>query len=261
MNTWKTVEFYIENSIAHVTLNRPDAGNAMNGEFVNEFVRSAQICDSDPAIRVVLLSAKGKVFSVGGDLRMFATLGDHTRVQLKEFADQLHRAISIFARMDAPLVIAVNGVAAGAGFSLCMTGDYVVAAESAKFTMAYTKAGLSPDGSSTYFLPRLVGMRKAQELALANRALSAQEAADWGLITRVFPDEKLKDEALAICRTLAQGPRQAQAAVKRLFFCSQRNGLEEQMEIEGRQIADAAASLEGREGISAFVEKRQPQFT
>jgi 2-(1,2-epoxy-1,2-dihydrophenyl)acetyl-CoA isomerase len=260
MNISNAIDFRVDHSIAHVVLNRPDVGNAMNGDFVNEFVRIAQICDSDPSIRVVLLSANGKVFSVGGDLRMFATLGDQTRTKLKEFADQLHKAISIFARMDAPLVIAVNGVAAGAGFSLCMTGDYVIAADSAKFMMAYTKAGLSPDGSSTYFLPRLVGMRKAQELALANRALSAQEAADWGLITRVVSDEKLEHEALAICRSLAQGPRHAQSVVKKLLFCSLRNGLEEQMEIEGREIANAAASLEGREGISAFVEKRPPQF-
>lgn len=162
--------------------------------------------------------------------------------------------------MDVPLVIAVNGIAAGGGFSLCLIGDYVIAAESAKFTMAYTKAGLSTDGSSTYFLPRLVGLRKAQELALANRTLSAQEAADWGLITRVVSDASLKKEARAICQSLANGPKHAQAVVKRLLFCSPRNGLEEQMEIEGREIANAAASVEGKEGIRAFSEKRAPRF-
>ncbi|WP_210184852.1 enoyl-CoA hydratase/isomerase family protein [Bradyrhizobium icense] len=254
------MEFRIEDSIAHVTLNRPEVGNAINAALVNEIVRIARICDSDKSVRVVLLTANGKMFCVGGDLTLFSSMGDQAEVQLKELADQLHKAISIFARMDAPLVIAVNGMAAGGGFSLCLTGDYVVAAESAKFTMAYTSAGLSPDGSSTYFLPRLVGIRKAQELMLLNRTLSAQEAAQWGLIALAVPDEKLNDEALAVCRSLVQGPRHAQSAVKRLLFCSLQNGLEEQMELEGHEISRAAASPEGREGIAAFIEKRRPRF-
>ncbi len=258
--SFKSLEFKVENSIAQIVLNRPDIGNPMDGDSVSDLERVAHICDNDPNIRAVLLTANGKVFCVGGDLRMFKTLGDRTSVQLKIFADQLHKAISIFARMDAPLVIAVNGFAAGGGFSLSMIGDYVLAAESAKFTMAYTKAGLSPDGSSTYFLPRLVGMRRAQELALANRVLSAKEAMDWGLLTRVVPDEKLREEALAVCASLAEGPKHAQAVVKKLLFCSLRNGLEEQMEIEGREIARAAASPDGQEGIRAFIEKRAPKF-
>lgn len=260
MNENQSVEFRVDNAIAYVTLNRPDQGNAINADIVNDLVRIAHLCDNDPQIKVVLLSANGRMFSVGGDLALFSTMGDQIRVTLKGLADQLHKAISLFARMDVPLVIAVNGIAAGGGFSLCLIGDYVIAAESAKFTMAYTKAGLSPDGSSTYFLPRLVGLRKAQELALANRTLSAQEAADWGLITRVVSDASLKEEARAICQSLANGPKHAQAVVKRLLFCSPRNGLEEQMEIEGREIANAAASVEGNEGIRAFSEKRTPRF-
>lgn len=258
--SWKSLEFNVEDFVARIVLNRPDVGNPMDGDSVSELERVALICDHDPNIRAVLLTANGKTFCVGGDLRMFETLGERTRTQLKVFADQLHKAISIFARMDAPLVIAVNGFAAGGGFSLSMIGDYVLAGESAKFTMAYTRAGLSPDGSSTYFLPRLVGMRRAQELALANRILSAREAMEWGLLTRVVPDEDLREEALAVCMSLAKGPRQAQAVVKKLLFCSLRNGLEEQMEIEGREIARAAASPDGQEGIRAFVEKRLPHF-
>ncbi len=260
MEALKTIEFRVENSIAHITLNRPEFGNPMDGDAVNELARVAQLCDNDPNVRAVLLSANGKMFSVGGDLRMFAALGDQTKTKLKEFADQLHKAISIFARMDAPLVVAINGFAAGGGFSLSMIGDYVIAAESAKFTMAYTKAGLTPDGSSTYYLPRLVGMRRAQELAFANRVLSAQEALEWGLLTRIVPDSELREEALAICNMFAQGPLRAQAVVKRLLFGSLRNGLEEQMEIEGREISQAAAAAEGQEGIRAFMEKRPPDF-
>lgn len=260
MTESQPVEFSIENRIARITLNRPDAGNAMNPELVEELAKAARRCDGNPAVKVVLLSAYGKMFCAGGDLRAFAGFGDRVGDRMKDLADDLHKAISLFARMDAPVVIAVNGTAAGAGFSLAITGDYVLAARSAKFTMAYTAAGLSPDGSSTYYLPRIVGLRKAQELALTNRVLSAEEAADWGLITRVVADDELQEAALAVCRKLAAGPANAQAVVKRLLLASLRHGLEEQMEIEGREISRAATTADGAEGIRAFLEKRKPVF-
>jgi hypothetical protein len=148
----------------------------------------------------------------------------------------------------------------GAGFSLSLTGDFVIAAASARFTMAYTAAGLSPDGSSTYFVPRLIGLRKAQELMLTNRTLTAREACDWGLISRVVPDEDLQEASSTLAKQFANGPSHAQSVVKKLLLCSLGNGLEEQMEIEGREIANAAATGDGTEGILAFVEKRKPNF-
>ena len=153
-----------------------------------------------------------------------------------------------------------GGGSAGAGFSLTLTGDYVIASDAAKFTMAYTAAGLSPDGSSTYYLPRLVGMRRAQELALTNRVLSASEAHAWGLVTRVVAPGDLEAEALTICRQLAAGPGLAQAGVKQLLLGSLGTGLETQMELEGRLIARTAASQDGLEGIAAFLEKRPARF-
>jgi 2-(1,2-epoxy-1,2-dihydrophenyl)acetyl-CoA isomerase len=212
-------------------------------------------------VKAVLLTATGRMFSAGGDLKTFSSFGDQTSQKMKELADDLHKAVSTFARMRAVVVIAVNGLAAGAGFSLSLTGDFVIAAASAKFTMAYTAAGLSPDGSSTYFVPRLIGLRKAQELMLTNRTLTAREACDWGLITKVVPDKDLRDVSLALARQFAKGPAQAQAVVKKLLLCTLGNGLEEQMEIEGREIARAAASENGREGLLAFLEKRRPNFT
>jgi 2-(1,2-epoxy-1,2-dihydrophenyl)acetyl-CoA isomerase len=154
----------------------------------------------------------------------------------------------------------VNGSAVGAGFSLSLIGDYVIAAESAKFTMAYTAAGLSPDGSSTYYLPRLIGLRKAQELALTNRVLTATEALEWGLVTRVVADSVLRNEALVVCRRMASGPASAQSVVKKLLLCSLQSSLEEQMEIEGREISRMIVSPDGQEGIRAFKEKRKPEF-
>ena len=261
MLEFEAIKFEIANGIATINLNRPDAANAMNSILVRELARATLICDNDESVKVVLLSATGRMFSAGGDLKAFSSFGDETSLRMKEMADELHKAVSLFARMKAVVITAVNGLAAGSGFSLSLAGDYVLAAESAKFTMAYTAAGLSPDGSSTYFVPRLIGMRKAQELMLTNRTLSAREACEWGLITRVVPDKDLKDVSMTLARQFATGPAHAQAVVKKLLLCSLGNGLEEQMEIEGREIARAAASENGREGLVAFLEKRKPDFT
>jgi 2-(1,2-epoxy-1,2-dihydrophenyl)acetyl-CoA isomerase len=162
--------------------------------------------------------------------------------------------------MDAPLVVAVNGTAAGAGFSVAISGDLVLAAESAKFAMAYTAAGLSPDGSSSFFLPRLVGMRRAQELMLTNRRLSAAEALDWGLVSQVVPDAELADTAFALAKQLAAGPTRALGMVKKLLATSFQESLETQMELEARGIAEMAGTADGREGIDAFLSKRAPGF-
>jgi 2-(1,2-epoxy-1,2-dihydrophenyl)acetyl-CoA isomerase len=261
MPEFEAIKFEIANGIATITLNRPDAANAMNSVLVRELASATLICDNDESVKVVLLTATGRMFSAGGDLKAFSSFGDETSLRMKEMADELHKAVSLFARMKAVVITAVNGLAAGSGFSLSLTGDYVLAAESAKFTMAYTAAGLSPDGSSTYFVPRLIGMRKAQELMLTNRTLSAREACEWGLITRVVHDKDLKDVSMTLARQFAAGPAHAQAVVKKLLLCSLGNGLEEQMEIEGREIARAAASENGREGLVAFLEKRKPDFT
>lgn len=256
----KTIEFEIIGHVARITLNRPDAGNAFNSDLARELAEAAMACDLDPTIRAVLLSARGKIFCAGGDLNEFAGFGDEATLRVKQLADDLHKAISIFARMDAPLIVAVNGAAAGAGFSLSITGDIVIAADNAKFTMAYTAVGLSPDGSSTWYLPRLIGLRRAQELALTNRTLSAAEALDWGLVTQVVPATGLEDAALALCNQIATGPRAAQATVKKLLLCSPDNGLEAQMEIEGRAIARAAATPDGIEGVRAFAAGRKAVF-
>lgn len=260
MSEFEAIELEIAKGLAKITLNRPHAANAMDLILVKELARAALICDNNKTVKVVLITAKGKMFSAGGDLKAFSSFGDQTSLKTKELADDLHKAVSTIARMRAVVVIAVNGLAAGAGFSLSLTGDFVIAAASAKFTMAYTAAGLSPDGSSTYFLPRLIGLRKAQELMLTNRTLTAREACDWGLISKVVPDEDLQEASWTLAKQFVNGPSHAQSVVKKLLLCSSGNGLEEQMEIEGRETANAAATVDGKEGILAFVEKRKPNF-
>jgi len=254
------VLYEIKEGIAYITMNRPDAANSLNAALAHDLMMAAIRCDEDAGIRAVILTGAGKMFCAGGDLKTFAAFGADTGVKLKEITTYLHAATSRFMRMNAPLIVAVNGIAAGAGMSLAVAGDLVIAARGARFTMAYTAAGLSPDGSSTWFLPRLIGLRRTQELMLTNRMLDAAEALDWGLVGQVVDDGALADTAMDLARRLARGPTLAHGAVKTLLIDSTTNTLETQMELEARLIARTAQSDDGREGIAAFVAKRKPAF-
>lgn len=258
---YETLLVDIKGAVARVTLNRPDAANGINLQMAKDLYNVSLAFDNNPAIRAVIITGSGKMFCAGGDLKSFASEGDKVSQFLKEITFYLHGAISRLAHMNAPVIIAVNGTAAGAGFSLAVLGDYVLAAESAKFTMAYTAAGLSPDGSSSYFLPRLIGVRKTQELMLTNRLLTAQEALDWGLLNKVVASEELLDAAETVATQLAAGPTQAFGSVKKLLLASFENNLEGQMELESVAIANMAATADGKEGIAAFIDKRKPAFS
>ncbi len=261
MEKFETINLTKTDNIAIVTLNRPKAANGINPTLARELAAAALDCDKDHSIRCVILTAKGKMFCAGGDLKAVGGEPSKAAAKIKGMADDLHKATSTFARMEKPFIIAVNGMAAGAGFSIAITGDFVIAAESAKFTMAYTAAGLSPDGSSTYYLPRLVGMRKAMDLMITNRRLTAQEAETWGLINQIVPDAELQTTAMALAQKLAKGPTDAFGVVKKLLLCSFDNSLETQMELEGRAISERAGAANGQEGVQAFLEKRKPKFS
>lgn len=261
MPEFNTLKFAIADGVASITLNRPDAANGLNMQMGKELMMAAIECSENPKVRCVLLSAEGKMFSAGGDLKSFAGLGEELPKTIKELTAYLHSAISRFSRMDAPLIVAVNGMAAGAGMSMAVCGDLILAASSAKFTMAYTAAGLSPDGSASFFLPRLIGMRKTQELMLTNRRLSAQEALDWGLVTQVCEDDNLQSEAQALAKKIATGPTMAFGTVKKLLLSSFDHSLETQMELEAQGISAMTRCADGKEGIAAFSEKRAAVFT
>ena len=164
------------------------------------------------------------------------------------------------AQMDAPVVVAVNGTAGGGGLSLAISGDIVISAQSAKFTLAYTKAALSPDASSTYYLPRLIGLRRARELMLTNRVLEAKEAYEIGMIDQVVEDEILMETALKQAKKFAEGPTKAYGSVKKLMSTTFTSTLAQQLENESHHIAMNASSEDGREGIKAFTEKRKPEY-
>src|SRR5438067_11244005 len=255
-----TLLYEVKDHVARMTFTRPAAPNALDMEMVRELMHAAIRASEDPAVRAVILTGAGRMFSGGGDLRTFAPQEDRLAGHLKEVALYLHAAISGFVRMDAPVIAAVNGSAGGAGMSLCLFADIALAAESAKFTLAYPRAGLSPDGGSTYFLPRIVGVRRALELALTNRVLTAREAMDWGIVNKVVPDAQLQAEADALARQLASGATHALGAAKRLLHHSSSESLETQMELEAQAIAEQARGAHAREGIAAFIAKRAPKF-
>ena len=261
MEKFETIILTKTDSIATITLNRPNSANGINPTLARELAEAALSCDKDDSIRCVILNANGKMFCAGGDLKSVGGEPSKAGAKIKGMADNLHRGTSTLARMNKPFIVVVNGMAAGAGFSIAISGDFVIAAETAKFTMAYTAAGLSPDGSSTYYLPRLVGIRKAMDLMITNRRLTAKEAEEWGLINQVVPDEELQETALKLAQKLAKGPTDAFGIVKKLLLCSFDNSLETQMELEGRAISERAAASNGQKGVRAFIEKRKPNFT
>lgn len=257
---FETLRFEVQEGVAKLTLDRPEAQNAMNLAMTRELMHVAIRCDEDPGIRAVVVTGAGKIFSVGGDIRSFVAAGDDLAPLTKEMTVYLHAAVSRFARMDAPLIAAVNGVAAGGGFGLACCADIVLAAESARFCSAYTRSGLAVDTSTSYFLPRVVGMRRAAELMITNRTLSAAEAESYDLVTRVVPDDDLEREADALARELGSGATKAFGFVKKLLMTSMSETLETQMEYEARAIADSARTHDVAEGIRAFLEKRPPKY-
>ena len=258
--TYKTLSFDVADGVARLGLNRPEAANAFNPALCRDLFDAAIACDERDDIRAVLLTGEGSIFSAGGDLKYFDAQGDKLGASLKEITGLLHAAIGRMAHMDAPVVGAINGMAAGAGFSLAATCDIAIAGSSTRFTLAYTAAGLSPDGSSTWFLPRLIGLRRARELMLTNRMLSADEAQQMGIIDRVVADDALQEEAMAQAKTFAAGPTKAFGATKRLLQDTWTSGLETQMDRETRSISDLTRTADAREGINAFVNKRKPSF-
>ncbi|MEE2663335.1 MAG: enoyl-CoA hydratase-related protein, partial [Myxococcota bacterium] len=237
---------------------RPVSSNRFPGGVPGEGRPAAERC-ADESVRAVVVTGNGRAFCAGGDLGAFADTSD-PRALLKSITVELHAAQVAFATLDAPVLAAVNGTAAGAGMSLACSCDLVLAADSAKFTMAYTGAGLAADGGSTFYLPRLIGLRRTQELIFTNRVLAADEALEWQLVNRVVAADALQAESMALAAQLAAGPTRAFGAVKRTLLASAARDLAAQLDLEGDEISEMSATRDGQEGIHAFLEKRKPSF-
>lgn len=250
----------ITNGIARITLNRRDKGNALDQAMAEALLDAAMRCANDPKVRCIVLTGAGKMFCVGGDIGEFSTSGDAIAPFLARLAATLHLTMSQFAAMNKPLISLVNGTVAGAGLNLAIAGDIVLAAPEAKFTTAYLGIGLTPDGGMTWLLPRLVGMRLAQDMIITNRRLDATEAASIGLITRVAAPDALMAEGDALAAQLSSGAVGAMGQARSLLHESFGSGFASQMDRELASITAAGDGPEGREGIAAFLEKRKPKF-
>ncbi|HYE46934.1 MAG TPA: enoyl-CoA hydratase-related protein [Caulobacter sp.] len=249
-----------EGAVATLVLARPEAGNAVSLALCQAFHDAVETCAADASVRAVLIRAEGAAFCVGGDLAEFQGRGDERPAHLMKLAPVFHAAQARLMTMPAPVVVAVQGAAAGAGLGLALCGDIVLAAASARFTLAYTAIGLSPDGGSTHLLPRLIGLRRTQDLMLTNRRLTAAEALDMGLVTEVLADRHLETRAREVALRLAAGPTQAYGEVKRLLSLTFERGFAAQTDDEGDAIARLSGGDDAAEGIDAFFAKRPPVF-
>lgn len=254
MNTGLTMA--VEDGVATLTLDRPEQGNAIDLPLAQALLRAAIACDHNPEVRCVMLSGNGSLFCAGGDLGAFVAAGTQISSFLSDLAGTLHLAVSRLMRMQKPLVVLVNGPAAGAGMSLALLGDVVLAQRNAHFTPAYGAIGLSPDGGLSWQLPRLVGVRRAQEILLLNQRTGAEQAASLGLITRVVEDGQLASEGLAVARALAAMNTPALGRVRTLLLDGHDRSLETHLEHEARAIAELAGNPQVLEKVTAFVHKR-----
>ena len=234
----------------------------MDLTMANELRHAAVALVHDPSVRAVLIRATGPVFCGGGDLKAFASQPPaRLAAYIEHLTIDLHAAVARFARLDAPVVAAVTGSVGGAGMSLVAACDLVVASRAAKFTMGYTRAGLVPDGTSSFFLSRVVGLRRAAELMLTNRTLTAAEALEWGLVNEVTEPDQVADRAAALAAAMAAGATRALGGAKRVLYEGAHSSLEQAMERESAVIGQVAMLPDAREGIDSFLAKRTPTFT
>jgi len=257
---YDTIRYSVADNVAHIRLNNPDGANAVTPKFSAELRAAMLEAHVDDDVRAVCVTAEGKVFCAGGDLKLFASEGTNVGRVASDMLTDYHGALYRMNAMPKPVVAGIGGTAGGAGMSLMAAFDLVVASENAKFIMAYTKAGVTPDGTSTYFLARHVGVRRALDLVLNNRMLSAQEAEEWGLVNRVVPKGEADDAAMAMAKELAAGPGFAMGQAKKLVYEGFGSSLPEAGEREAEVFLAAATHPDGLEGIAAFAEKRAPNF-
>ena len=245
-----------QDGVLVLTLNRPEKLNAITGELLDALYAALKEGEEDREVRALLLTGAGRAFSAGQDLTEFGDRKPDYEAHLRRY----NRVVEALSGLEKPLVVAVNGVAAGAGMSLALWGDLRLAAVGASFTTAFVRIGLVPDSGLSFLLPRLVGLAKAQELLLLSPRLSAEEALALGLVHRVVPAEKLMEEALSLAKELAQGPTRAYALTKKLLLETYRLSLTEALALEAVLQGQAGQTQDHEEGVRAFREKRPPRF-
>jgi 2-(1,2-epoxy-1,2-dihydrophenyl)acetyl-CoA isomerase len=257
-----TVNLHRRGAGAILELNRPETMNAWNQEFGIDLKAAVDEAAGDPDIRAVMITGAGRGFSSGADLKagFDPTPEGHPDV-LTVLRERYHPIITGIRRMEKPVLAAVNGPAVGIGCSLALASDLVIAAESAYFLLAFANIGLVPDGGSSVFVPTRTGFSRAMEMAMLAERLPADRAHEWGLINRVMPDDGFRVEAEALLDQLSAGPTRSYAGIKRQLNAWNYAGMEEQLELEATIQQEQAASKDFIEGVTAFLQKRPPQFT
>lgn len=261
----ESVKFHVSGAVGVITLDSPETRNALTPEMIGELGRAIESC-APPNVRSVLLTGAGGAFCAGANVRqLVATLEEKgpegVSQAIRELADALHNQVVLpLRRLPKPVVAGINGAAAGAGFSLALAADLRVAAQNARFLMAYANIGAPADGGSTWLLPRLLGAGRAMELYLASQPIGAPRALELGLVSQVCSDEELERHALETATRLAEGPTIAYGRVKELYERSWDSTLESQLDAETEAFAKTAHSRDFQEGIRAFAARRQPWF-
>jgi len=251
--------------VATLTMNRPEARNALSAEMRAGLDDAFHSFESDNAVRCVVLRGAGEHFMAGGDVKSFGgILSDEEPTAIRDLflhrVHELHTLMFAMRRLRKPIIASVRGAAAGAGVSFAACCDLIIAAEDSFFSLAYSLIGTSPDGGSTYALPRAIGAKRAMEMAFLGERLDAESMARFGLVNFVVPTEDLEAETAKLARRLASGPTRAYGHAKRLIYGSSENQMERQLQMEAEAFADCASSEDFREGVTAFVEKRPAVF-
>ena len=256
----QSVLLRVEDGVATLSFNRPQVLNAMDGEMMIQLRAAAELVQADDAVRAVVLRGEGPGFIAGGDVGVFHQHLAELPELIVRWGREMHFAVQALRRMGKPVLASVHGACAGAGFSILCATDLAIAADDARFSLAYANIGTSPDGGSSYFLPRLVGYKKAMELTLLPDLFDAATAKAHGLVNWVVPAAELAQETARIANRLANGPTRAYAEAKRLLNDSPGRSMETQMEEELFAFARCARTQDFADGVAGFVEKRRPKF-
>jgi 2-(1,2-epoxy-1,2-dihydrophenyl)acetyl-CoA isomerase len=256
--TYKTIDAESKGGIAVITLNTPDNMNALDAAMSEELDDVLLQCQEDDAVKVVIVTGRGKAFCAGGNVRAMAEAPDPEKF-LDELSGWIHKPVHRIYTMEKVVIAAVNGHAVGAGAGLAMACDLRYASKTATFNMGFMKVGLAP-GVGTYFLPRLVGAAKARELVFLSETIDAETAEELGLVNRAVEPEKLMDTVADVAERIAEGPGLAIGRAKTLLRLSEKSLFEEHLAAERHMISISGATEDFREGVTAFMEKREPKF-
>jgi 2-(1,2-epoxy-1,2-dihydrophenyl)acetyl-CoA isomerase len=254
------VLFSQDQGVARIRFNRSASLNAIDERLAQEFLAACKMINASSDARVVVLSGEGRSFMAGGDLACFHADLPRAAETATAIIEPLHEALSILADLPQPVLACLHGAVAGAGVSVALACDLAIAASDARFNLAYAAIGASPDGSSSWFLPRVVGLRKAMEIAMLAESFNAEEALRLGIVNRVVHASTLVAETEALAQRIANGPTVAYSKIKQLMRASLGRSLDEQMKAEADAFRACAGTADFAEGIGAFFEKRKPRF-